>query len=198
MMLRLRRHIGFLALFTVLTSTSLNCVTLIRERREERRLHQLQCVMLDQLHDSLVRAPSSSQITLDEQRQLVRRVRALRIDPRRLGIAQAALPSFEEEDRARRIRDAQTGWGKALFGSGIVGKMREAMGKTMDTLLGRDPSSFESSSTSDSITEEEAEYIRGAYLKWHGNMDDADLSNMLIHSVRGSCQCGASRVYKPI
>lgn len=134
-----RRHAGFLTLFTVLTSTTLNTMTFARLRREDRKLHKLQCAVLHQLCSTLHAMPSSSKVTLEEQRRIVRRVRALQIDPMRLGISRAALPSDEAQARARQAMQAQTSWGKALFGVGTLSRARQAMGKALDNMTGQTP-----------------------------------------------------------
>lgn len=159
---RIWNNIGFLTLFTVCTSSSLNCVTLVRERKDERRLHFLQCGLLQDLRSALKEMPSYSKISLEEQKMLVRRFTSLGLNPKSIGFSQSVLPQESEEEMLRKRKEMHTTWSKALFGSGLIGKLRESLRKTFIRLRGGqvevntiDP---------DQIEKEEAEWIEALNL----------------------------------
>lgn len=156
---RIWNNIGFLTLFTVLTSSSLNCVTLVRERRDERRLHALQCGLLQDLRSALREMPSSSKVTLDEQKMLVRRFTSLQLNPALIGFSQSVLPQESEEELLRKHREIHTSWSQALFGSGLIGKLRESTRKTISRLRGG-KEEFDQVKA-DHAEKEEAEWIKG-------------------------------------
>lgn len=156
---RIWKNIGFLTLFTVLTSSSLNCVTLVRERRDERRLHALQCGLLQDLRSALREMPSSSKVTLDEQKMLVRRFTSLQVDPALIGFSQSVLPQKSEEEILRKRKEMHTSWSQALFGSGLIGKLRESTRKTYAHLRGGKEEVDKVNA--DRIEKEEAEWIKG-------------------------------------
>ena len=156
---RIWNNVGFLTLFTVLTSSSLNCVTLVRERRDERRLHALQCGLLQDLRSALKEMPSSSKVTLDEQKMLVRRFTSLNLDPTLIGFSQSVLPQESEEENLRKHREMQTSWSQALFGSGLIGKLRESSRKTIKRLRGEKEEI--DTINADRMEKEEAEWIKG-------------------------------------
>jgi hypothetical protein len=129
---RIRDYAGPFILLSVLTSVAFNRATLARERTEQHRLHQLQMSLLGQLYNE---ASSSSSFSskhahlnsLEEQRKTARRLRTLQLDPLQLGFPRDTLPSEEEEERLKAARESGTTWASALFGTGVMGRMKQGL-----------------------------------------------------------------------
>lgn len=163
--LRIRSNIGPLTLLSVVTSVAFNRALLARERNEQHRLHRLQMSLLQQIlseASSTTLLSSSVLSNVEEQRRLARRMRALQLDPLQLGFSADVLPSAEEEEKLRRAREATTSWSSALFGSGIVSKVREAIGTSARAIrergFGLESASVQQSSAQD---EEDERWFRG-------------------------------------
>lgn len=185
---RLRAGAGTLVLLSFVTSTSLNYARLTRERREERRLHAIQCRVLRQLHEQLATSSfharaSTSRVTLDEQRLLAARLRAVQLDPRAVGISKRGTrlrggrggilddddgnandDDDEDESRIQQIRTAQTSWKTILFGGdGTGSRIKQAIGATVQAVRrGEGPTT---GGSEDGMDEAERAWLQGMYRK---------------------------------
>lgn len=164
-MSRIGYYIGPFALLSVVTSVAFNRAILARERGEQRRLHELQMSLLNQLHSEASSQASTSSATLlgsiQEQKRLARRMRALQLDPLKVGFSRQVLPSREEEEKLRKAKGASTSWSTALFGSGTIGKLRESVRKARESMRERGFGSLPIQTSTSEEDEEDAAWVRG-------------------------------------
>lgn len=165
---RIGYYIGPFALLSVVTSVAFNRAILARERGEQRRLHELQMSLLRQLHTEASSQASTSTLSLlgslQEQRRLARRMRALQLDPLKLGFSRQVLPSREEEEKLRRAREATTSWATALFGSGTIGKLRESVRQAKEAMRERGFGAIPVQTSTSEEDEADAAWVRGECL----------------------------------